>query len=134
VKHILVVDDEAAVRVLLQKILESAGYRVTAASDGASALKAAREGRPDLVICDILMPGMDGLTVCSTFMRNKLMKVPILAISGHVSENAAHAAHEAGADAFIQKPIEREKLLSVVAEWLAVGELRGAAGASIPEA
>lgn len=102
---------------------------MTAVADSVSALKAAREDRPELVICDVLMPGKNGLTVCSTFMRSRLFSAPILAISGHVSEDAAHAALEAGADAFIQKPIERESLLAEVAEWPARGERRAAEGA-----
>jgi CheY-like chemotaxis protein len=126
VKHILVVDDEAPVRMLVQKILESAGYRVTAVGDGMSALKAAREDRPDLAICDLLMPGLDGFTVCSTFKRNKTFNAPILVVSGRVNEKDAQAALKAGADAFIQKPVEREKLLAAVAEWLAPGEKRAA--------
>jgi CheY-like chemotaxis protein len=126
VKHILVVDDEAPVRVLVLKILESAGYRVTAVGDGASALKAAREDPPDLVVCDVLLPGTDGFTVCSTFKRSTMFKAPVLAVSGHVSEENTQAALAAGADGFISKPIERERLLAEVAEWLARGEKRAA--------
>ncbi len=126
VKQILVVDDEAPVRLLMQKILESVGYGVTAVGDGASALRAARESRPDLVICDLLMPGLDGFTVCSTLKRNKAFAAPVLVVSGRTNEKDAQAALKAGADAFIPKPIEREKLLATVAEWLATGEERTA--------
>ncbi len=126
VKHILVVDDEAPVRLLMQKILESAGYGVTAVADGASAIRAARDSRPDLVICDLLMPGLDGFTMCSTLKRTTAFAAPILVVSGRVSEKDAQAAFKAGADAFIPKPIERKKLLTAVAEWLATGEKRTA--------
>jgi len=122
VKHVLVIDDEAPVRLLLQKILESAGYRVTTVADGTSALKAAHEDPPDLAICDLLMPGLDGLTLCTMFKRSRTFKAPILVLSGHVSEKDAAAALRAGADAFIPKPVEREKLLAAVAEWLAPGK------------
>ena len=123
-KHILVVDDEAPVRLLLQKILESAGYRVTCVPDGTAALKAAREDPPDLVICDLLMPGIDGFTLCSMFRRHRTFRAPILVLSGRVSDKDEQAALRGGADAFIHKPVEREKLLATVAEWLAVGEKR----------
>ena len=125
-KHILVVDDEAPVRLLLEKILQSAGYRVTSVPDGTAALKAAREDTPDLAISDLSMPGIDGFTLCSTFKRNKSFKAPILVLSGRISEKTHQDALRAGADAFIPKPVERENLLATVAEWLAIGEKREA--------
>jgi DNA-binding response OmpR family regulator len=70
------------------------------------------------------MPGIDGFTLCSMFKRNKTFKAPILILSGRVSEKDEQAALRAGADAFIHKPVEREKLLATVAEWLAIGEKR----------
>jgi CheY-like chemotaxis protein len=124
VKHILVVDDEAPVRLLLEKILQSAGYRVTSVPDGVAAIKSAREDPPDLAIVDLSMPGIDGLTVSSMFKRAKTFKAPILVLSGRVSEKDVQAALKAGADAFIPKPVGREKLLATVAEWLAIGEKR----------
>ena len=127
-KHILVADDEAPVRLLLQKILESAGYRVTSVPDGMAAVKAAREDPPDLAICDLTMPGMDGFTVVSMFKRTKTFRAPMLVLSGHVREKDAQDALRAGADAFIAKPVEREKLLAAIAEWLAKGEQRAAEG------
>jgi CheY-like chemotaxis protein len=122
----LVVDDEAPVRLLVEKILQSAGYRVTSVPDGIAALKAAREDPPDLAICDLSMPGIDGFTVCSMLKRNKTFRAPILVLSGRVSEKDIQAARKAGADEFLSKPVEREKLLSTVAEWLAIGEERAA--------
>ena len=125
-KHILVVDDEAPVRLLLEKILQSAGYRVTSVPDGTAALKAARETPPDLAVCDLSMPGIDGFTVCSMLKRHKTFRAPILVLSGRVSDRDTQAARKAGADTFIPKPVEREKLLSTVAEWLSIGEKRAA--------
>lgn len=126
VKHILVVDDEAPVRFLIEKILQSAGYRVTSVPDGMAALKAAREDPPDLAICDLSMPGIDGFTVCSMLKRNNTFRSPILVLSGRISEKDIQAARKAGADTFIPKPVERERLLAAVAEWLAIGEKRAA--------
>jgi CheY-like chemotaxis protein len=124
VKHILVVDDEAPIRMLLEKILQSAGYRVTSVPDGMAALKAAREDPPDLVISDISMPGIDGFTLCSMLKRDKTFKAPILVLSGRISEKDHEDALKAGANAFVSKPVERENLLAMVAKWLAEGEKR----------
>jgi CheY-like chemotaxis protein len=124
VKHILVVDDEAPIRLLLEKILQSAGYRVTGVPDGIAALKVAREDPPDLAIVDLSMPGIDGFTVSSMFKRSKTFNVPVLVLSGRVIEKDVQTALKAGADAFIPKPVGREKLLASVAEWLAIGEKR----------
>jgi CheY-like chemotaxis protein len=127
-KHILSVDDEAPVRLLLEKILQSAGYRVTSVADGMAAIKAVREDPPDLAICDLSMPGMDGFSVCSMLKRTRTFKAPILVLSGRVAEKDIEAALKSGADAFIHKPVEREKLLAAVAEWLVEGEKRAAGG------
>jgi CheY-like chemotaxis protein len=124
VKHILVVDDEAPVRLLLEKILQSAGYRVTSVPDGMAALKAAREDTPDLAISDLSMPGIDGFTLCSMLKRDKMFRAPILVLSGRINEKDRQDALTAGADAFIPKPVRREGLLATVAEWLAEGEKR----------
>lgn len=121
-------DDEAPVRLLLQKILESAGYRVTGVPDGMAAVKAAREDPPDLAICDLSMPGMDGFSAVSMFKRTKTFKAPILVLSGRVSSKDIQDALKAGADAFMPKPVEREKLLVAVEEWLANSEQRAAGG------
>jgi CheY-like chemotaxis protein len=87
-----------------------------------SALKAAREDPPDLAICDPSMPGMDGFSVSSILKRTKTFKAPVLILSGRVSEKDIQTALRTGADAFIAKPVERDKLLSTVAQWLTEGE------------
>jgi CheY-like chemotaxis protein len=125
-KHVLVVDDEAPVRFLLKTILQSAGYRVTSAPDGMAAVKAAREDPPDLAICDISMPGIDGFTVSSLLKRNRTFKAPVLVLSGRVSNKDIQDALKAGADAFIPKPVVRENLLAAVTDWLAEGKKRAA--------
>lgn len=125
------VDDEAPVRLLVEKILQSAGYRVSGVANGAAAIKAAREDPPNLVICDLSMPGIDGFTVCSMFKHTKTFDAPVLVLSGRVKEKDRQDALAAGADAFIAKPVRREKLLSTVAEWLVVGEKRVAEGSEL---
>ena len=118
----MVVDDEAPIRMLLERILQSAGYRVTSVPDGTAALKAAREDPPDLAISDLSMPGIDGFTLCSMLKRDKTFKAPILVLSGRISEKDHQDALRAGANAFVSKPVERESLLATVAKWLDEGE------------
>jgi len=125
-KHVLVVDDEAPIRLLLETILQSAGYRVTSVPDGMAAVKAAREDPPDLAICDLSMPGIDGFTVSSLLKRSRTFKAPVLVLSGRVSDKDIQDALKSGADAFIPKPVVRENLLATVTDWLAEGEKRAA--------
>jgi CheY-like chemotaxis protein len=118
-KRILVVDDEAAVRLLLEKQLESAGYEVTSCADGRAALTAVRDCRPDLAIFDLTMPGLDGYSLVTMFRRDQTLRMPIIVLSGRIKEMDIQAALDAGADAFIAKPADRETLLAKVAELLA---------------
>jgi len=117
-KRILVVEDEAPVRLLVEKILTAAGYEVTTAADGMKALAAARTCQPDVVVCDLTMPGIDGYETCSMFKRDKSFKAPIIVLSGRVRDKDVKAALDAGADAFLSKPVNREKLLAKIAELL----------------
>jgi DNA-binding response OmpR family regulator len=118
-KKILVVDDEAPVRLLLEKQLQSAGYEVVTCADGRSALRVARENRPDLAVLDLTMPGLDGYALLSMFRRDQNLRVPVIILSGRIKEMDIQAALDAGADAFIAKPADRETLLAKVAELLA---------------
>lgn len=117
-KHIVVLDDEATVRALLQRILTDAGYRVTAVGDGTSALRAAREDPPDLLVCDLSMPGLNGLHVMMMLKRSFTFEAPIIVVSGLTREKDELEARQAGADAFLKKPVDRERLLAEVEKLL----------------
>jgi CheY-like chemotaxis protein len=118
VPRILVVDDEAAQRLLLRRIFERAGHEVTDAGDGAAALQALQESVPDLVVTDMMMPVMGGGELIRR-MRCELATagIPILAASGD-----PHLA--VGADAVVSKPYKLEHLIEVADELLRKG--RGA--------
>jgi CheY-like chemotaxis protein len=116
--RILIVDDEAPTRLLLEKILLAAGYLVTSAHNGQTALKVSRAVVPDLVVCDLTMPGIDGFSLCSMFKRDGNFRAPILVLSGRVREKDKQEALDTGADAFLSKPVNREALLAKVAELL----------------
>lgn len=117
---LLVVDDDPAVLSYLCQLLDSNEYNVVAASDGASAIAAARERRPDLITMDILMPGMDGEAAISALRRDpELSTIPILVIT--VKEG-----YELGAaDAALVKPVDEESLLDALQGLL--GRKAGAA-------
>lgn len=117
-RHVLVVEDEQPTLTLLEKTLTAAGYRVTGVLDGMAALKAARGDPPDLVLLDLIMPGVDGYGVCALLKRDSTFRAPIAILTGRTSEKDAKAAFEAGADAVLHKPIDRQDLLARITELL----------------
>jgi DNA-binding response OmpR family regulator len=120
--HILVVEDEQPLQLYLQKLLTGAGYRVSVAPEGKVALKLARSDRPDLVVMDLLMPGMDGYATCAMLKRGEKQALPVIVCSVRASEKDEVAAYAAGADAFVHKPVSPEALLAKVRELLARAE------------
>ncbi|HEU5393459.1 MAG TPA: response regulator, partial [Candidatus Methylomirabilis sp.] len=102
-EEILIVDDEKNIRTSLTGILQDEGYRVAEAESGEAALKAIRQGPPDLVILDIWMPGMDGLATLAELKRLH-PEVAVLMISGHGTIETAVRATKLGAYDFIEKP------------------------------
>jgi len=101
--HILVVDDESDVRDLLSKFLTRRGYEVKTAGDGEAALEAIRETRPDIVLLDIRLPKVDGLSVLQR-LRDEADDVAIITMSGNADEETARKSLELGAADFITKP------------------------------
>ena len=107
--HLLVVDDEPAVREALRRALELEGYRVELAEDGADALARIAAGEPDAVVLDILMPLVDGLTVARR-LRDQGSRVPILMLTARDSVGDRVAGLDAGADDYLVKPFALEEL------------------------
>lgn len=101
--HILVVDDESDVRNLLRKFLTRRGYEVLTAGDGEAAIEAIRENRPDIVLLDIRLPKMDGLSVLQR-LRDESDDVAVITMSGNADEDTARRSLELGAADFITKP------------------------------
>jgi two-component system KDP operon response regulator KdpE len=108
--NILVVDDEPRVRDSLKHILIGRGYQVRAAADGNTALLAVSAERPDLVLLDLLMPGLDGVEVCRRLRA--LSKLEIVVLSAIMDEPQKVRALDAGADDYITKPFSVEELLA----------------------
>lgn len=118
---ILIVDDLPENRQLLSKLLALNGYQVQTAENGEVALGLCSLTPPDLVLMDVLMPGMDGLTACKALKGNASTRlIPVVMLTGLSSSEDRIQALEAGADDFISKPFHRQELLSRVRNLLAV--------------
>jgi two-component system response regulator MprA len=108
---ILVVDDDAPIRRMLERMLAAEGYGVRLAADGSSALTAVERSVPDLVVLDVAMPGMDGLAVCRR-LRAKGLSLPILLLTARDAVGDRVAGLDAGADDYLVKPFAGEELLA----------------------
>ena len=111
-KRILVVEDEATLVATLKYNLEHEGYQVTAASDGESGLGAARSGRPDLIVLDVMLPGLDGFEVCRILRHES--SAPILMLTAKAEEVDKVVGLELGADDYMTKPFSMRELLARV--------------------
>jgi len=113
-RRILIVDDEPTVREVLGQYLQLEGYMVLQAADGLEALRLAEASPPDLVILDLMLPGIDGLDVCSRLRAQSA--VPILMLTARTEDADKFAGFEAGTDDYITKPFRaREVVLRVQA-------------------
>ena len=134
--RILVVDDEAQLVRVLRGYLERAGFSVLTAYDGREALRIALQERPDLVVLDLMLPGMDGLDVCRALRRES--GIPIIMLTARVEETERIIGLELGADDYVTKPFSPREIVARVRavlrrthpqqeradELLVVGELR----------
>jgi two-component system response regulator MprA len=109
--HILVVDDEPAVRQALSSSLVFEGYQVAEAADGVEALEQVEKLRPDLIVLDVLMPRMDGLTACRR-LRTQGDRVPVLMLTARDMVGDRVTGLDAGADDYLVKPFELDELLA----------------------
>ncbi|MCB1850155.1 MAG: sigma-54-dependent Fis family transcriptional regulator [Gammaproteobacteria bacterium] len=122
--HILVVDDEPDIRILVKEILEDEDYTVTAAEDGAAAGKALRERRPDLILLDIWMPDVDGISLLREWSEGDGIPCPVIMMSGHGTVETAVEATRLGAYDFLEKPLSLAKLLLTVERALEADKLQ----------
>ena len=115
---ILIVDDEAQNRRLLAVLLRPEGYHTESAASGEEALNAVAHSAPDLILLDIMMPGIDGYQVASILKANpSTANIPIIMVTAHGERGARLAGLEAGAEEFLTKPVDRTEL------WLRVRNL-----------
>lgn len=111
-EKILVVDDQPEIVTICRDYLEAAGFTVLAANTGPDGLAAARRHRPDLIVLDLLLPGMDGLDVCRTLRRES--DTPIIMLTARVEESDKLIGLELGADDYITKPFSARELVARV--------------------
>ncbi len=119
--YILVVDDEPDIRQLLQEILEDEGYRVAVAKDGETARDKIREQTPDLLLLDIWMPGIDGITFYKQ-MLSEGYQAPVIVMSGHGTVETAVEATRLGAKTFLEKPLSIGRLLPAIERALSTSK------------
>ncbi len=115
---ILVVDDELGIRALLSEILSDEGHTIELAENAAQARAVRERMRPDLVLLDIWMPDVDGITLLKEWGSNGQLTMPVIMMSGHGTIDTAVEATKFGAIAFLEKPITLQKLLRAVEQAL----------------
>ena len=122
-KKILIVDDEIGIQNLLTRVLKSEGYDIRTANNGEDAIVLAEEDTPDLVLCDIVMPVMDGI---ATLEALKLLssKIEVIMLTAHSTVENAVKAMKLGAADYIKKPFDVEELKVVIEKTLGVAELK----------
>lgn len=117
--HILVIDDYEALAVMVRMVLEAAGHEVSVAGDGEAGLEKAVRRRPDLVLLDTDMPGLDGFGVCRRLKAAAgLARVPVLMMTGRPRAGVSAEAERAGARRMLFKPFTCEALQAEVAKAL----------------
>ena len=116
---ILCIDDDRDVRNLLEKILTDAGYTVTAAGDGRQGLAEALKMRPDLILLDVIMPEIDGFSVCTQLQADQeTAYIPVIFLTSLDGEEDRAKAFAVGAADYLAKPVQKESLLAKVEEQL----------------
>lgn len=116
---ILIADDSKNVRKLIAIVLKKEGYKFAEARNGLDALEKVKIEHPDLIILDIILPGMDGLQVCQEIKKDpKTTHIPIIILTTESSYEAREGAHQAGADVYMIKPFEPKDLRTAVKEVL----------------
>jgi putative two-component system response regulator len=109
--HVLVADDTESVRSLFERLLSTDGHRVTSVADGRAALDAIQRHRPDVILLDVEMPGMDGLEVCRRLKADPATRLtPVVMVTGQTDLNDRIRGIEAGADEFLSKPVHPQEL------------------------
>ncbi|HEY8506841.1 MAG TPA: response regulator, partial [Steroidobacteraceae bacterium] len=126
--RILVVDDEADIRSLLKEILSEEGYDVEVAANAAQARASRAKQTPDLVLLDIWMPDVDGITLLREWSTAGTNGCPVVMMSGHGTVETAVEATRLGAFDFVEKPLSLAKLLRTVERALEAGKRRRQSG------
>ncbi len=118
-KRILLIEDNAVNRRLAQFLLKSQGYEVWEVTSAPEAFAALKERRPDLILMDIQLPGMDGLTATRQLKEDPATRdIPVLAVTSYAMKGDEAKAFEAGCSGYVTKPIDKKLFLETVAKVL----------------
>ena len=128
--HIMVVEDEESLRFTLAHNLRREGYTVTTAARGDDALRLAREAPPDLIVLDVMLPGLDGIQLCRLLRRDST--VPIIMLTALGGEGDRVAGLDAGADDYVPKPFGVRELLARIRALLRRSGKRAQAAPELP--
>lgn len=118
-EHILIVEDDPAVQTLLNKALTAQGYKITQATDGLAGLTALEQEQPDLIIADIMMPRLDGMTFVKAIKRNAGTKrVPVIFLTAKNDPRSVVEGINVGAKYYVTKPFQLDELISKIEKAL----------------
>jgi len=119
-KRILVIEDDPGTMRFLSYTLEQEGYEVVAVTDGLEGLKKAQDEHPDLIILDIMLPGLDGYEICNRLRQKpESLTVPVLMVSGRARQDDKNMGLRMGADDYLSKPVDPQTILAKVETLLA---------------
>ncbi len=131
-RRVLLADDNADLRAYIARLLAERGYEVTTAADGEAALAAARSAKPDLLVTDVMMPGLDGFELLRAIRGDaSLRDLPIIMLSARAGEEAKVEGLDAGADDYLTKPFSARELLARVSANIAMAKVRREAAEAI---
>ena len=117
--HILIIEDDLTLRGNTAELLELEGYKVTTATNGKTGLQRIKRNPPDLILCDLLMPEMDGFTLLGRIGQySRLKRIPFIFFSAKTEKIDIRAGIDAGADDYLIKPFELDALLASIAKCL----------------
>ncbi|MEY3405786.1 MAG: response regulator [Cyclobacteriaceae bacterium] len=118
-KKILVIEDDANIRESLVELLEMKSYTLLSADNGTDGLKLAQEQIPDLILCDVMMPGMNGYEVVEAIRKDsRLAKLPFIFLSAKAMDSDVEYGKNLGANSYLTKPFRAQDLFSVVDDLL----------------
>ena len=119
-KKVLIIEDDPSFLRAVSHIVEKEGYNVTNASNGMTGLRMAKEENPDLLILDVMLPGIDGFEICNQLRHEpQTAKLPIIMLSAKGQETDKTTGLKVGADEYLTKPVDREVLLEKITALLA---------------
>lgn len=114
-RHVLIVEDEENIVESLSFLLEREGYRVTSVLDGAQAVPRIEASRPDLLILDVMLPGLDGFEILRAIRSDAaLAQLPVIMLTAKMQQQDRRTAEEIGVNAFVTKPFSNAEVISIV--------------------